>query len=86
MAENSKAIYEFLEEQKLDIESFANLCQLPVERIEAITAGRWTPSPQDREKIAQALQVSANDIIWGHTLDPRNLRYRRFGLKEDFNQ
>lgn len=24
------------------------------------------------------------DISWGHTMNPRNVRYRRFGLKENF--
>lgn len=53
-------------------------------RVEAIMAGRWTPSPADRERIAKALGVSVEDVIWGHTLDPRNLRYLRFGLKDQF--
>ena len=34
---------------------------------------------------AVALGVSVETISWGHTMNPRNVRYHRFGLKEDFN-
>jgi hypothetical protein len=29
--------------------------------------------------------VGVDQISWGHTMNPRNVRYHRFGLKEDFN-
>ena len=79
-----KTVDIFFEEQDLVIEDVAERTQLPPERVEAIAVGRWLPSPAEREKIAQAFGVSIDDISWGHTMDPRNVRYRRHGLKENF--
>lgn len=57
---------------------------LHVDRVESIVEGRWTPSPDERARVAAAFGVDVNDISWGHSMNPRNVRYRRFGLKEDF--
>jgi len=46
--------------------------------------GRWTPSPAERQKVAQVFGVSADEVAWGHTMDPRNIRYHRYGMKEEF--
>ena len=73
-----------LETRGLMIEDLAERSGLPEERVEAIALGRWTPSPQERLRIAEAFDVPVDDVAWGHTMDPRNVRYRRFGLKEDF--
>ena len=35
-------------------------------RVLAIVLGRWTPSPAERQKIAEALGVTIGDIAWGH--------------------
>jgi hypothetical protein len=79
-----KTVDIYFEEQDLVIEDVAERTQLPPERVEAIAVGRWLPSPVERDKIAQAFGVSVDDISWGHTMDPRNVRYRRHGLKENF--
>ncbi|MEX2287587.1 MAG: helix-turn-helix transcriptional regulator [Planctomycetaceae bacterium] len=81
-----KTIDVLFEQTELTVEDIAERASLPIERVEAIATGRWTPSPREREKIAAAFGVSADEISWGHTLDPRNLRYHRFGLKEDFQK
>lgn len=79
-----KTVDLLFEESNLTVEDVAERCGLPTQRVEAIALGRWTPSPAERQRIAAAFEVSVEDISWGHTLDPRNLRYRRFGLQEDF--
>ena len=71
------------EKSGLMIEDVAERANLPVERVEAIIVGRWTPSPIDRQRIAAAFGVSPEDVSWGHTMDPRNIRYRRHGFKEE---
>jgi transcriptional regulator with XRE-family HTH domain len=73
-----------LEELDLTVVELAEQSGLPPERVEAIATGRWTPSPAERAKLAQAFGVPVEAVSWGHTMDPRNVRYRRFGLKEDF--
>ena len=79
-----KTVDVLLEESGRWIEDIAEQSNLAAERVEAIALGRWTPSPDERIRIAQALEISVDEVSWGHTMDPRNVRYRRFGLKEDF--
>lgn len=71
-----------LEKNGWAIEDIAEKAGLPLARVEAIACGRWTPSPQDRQRIAQAFEVTVEEISWGHTMDPRNIRYRRLGFKD----
>ena len=40
------------EQTGLAIEDVAEKAGLPVERVEAIAVGRWTPSPAERQKVA----------------------------------
>lgn len=79
-----KTVEFLLEETELDLEELAQRAGLAVERTVAIADGRWTPSPYEREQIAQALGVTVAEISWGHTMNPRNVRYGRFGFKEHF--
>ena len=71
------------EENDFTIEDIAERAKMLPERVEAIATGRWTPSPAERRRIAEAFGVSVDDISWGHTMDPRNVRYRRYGLKNE---
>jgi ribosome-binding protein aMBF1 (putative translation factor) len=80
-----KTVDVVLEELQWSLDDLSARCQLDVERVAAIVDGRWLPSPQERERIAKALGIPAAEISWGHTMSPRNVRYHRFGLKEDFN-
>jgi len=79
-----KTVDVLLEEQRLSIEELAQKSSLPVERAAAIVDGRWLPGPAERRQISAALGVGVDQISWGHTMNPRNVRYHRFGLKEDF--
>jgi len=79
-----KTIDILFEETQLTIEDIAERARLTPERVEAIVVGRWTPSPAERQKIATAFGVSIDDVSWGHSMEPRNVRYHRFGLKENF--
>ena len=79
-----KTIDLLFEETQLSIEEIAERSRLAPERVEAIAVGRWTPSPEERRRIAAAFGVTIDDVAWGHNMDPRNIRYHRFGLKEDF--
>jgi len=79
-----KTIDILFEETQLTIEDIAERARLTPERVEAIVVGRWTPSPAEREKIAAAFGVPVEEVSWGHTMVPRNVRYHRYGLKENF--
>lgn len=80
-----KTVDVLLEEKNLSIEELAESCGLEPERVLAIVDGRWLASPTERQQIAAALATPVDQISWGHTMNPRNVRYHRFGLKEDFN-
>lgn len=71
-----------LEDANWAVEDLAERANLTNERADAIALGRWTPSPAERQRIAAAFQVPSEEISWGHTMDPRNVRYRRFGFKD----
>ncbi len=79
-----KTVEHLFELTGLAIEDVAEKAGLPVERVAAIAEGRWTPSPDDRARIAAAFGVPVEEVSWGHSMNPRNIRYRRHGLKENF--
>jgi len=79
-----KTIDLLFEESRLTVEDVAERARLTCDRVEAIAVGRWTPSPEERRRIAEAFGISVDEVSWGHTMDPRNIRYHRFGLKENF--
>lgn len=73
-----------IEDRRITLEELAAASQLGENRVLAIVSGRWTPSPGEREKMAAALGVTAAEISWGHTVNPRNVRYFQHGLEEGF--
>ncbi len=79
-----RTVEHLFEQTGLAIEEVADRAGLTVERVAAIAEGRWTPSPDDRARIAAAFGVPVAEISWGHSMNPRNIRYRRHGLKENF--
>lgn len=80
----AKSIDVLFEETGMTIDDVSDRSGLPVKRVEAIVVGRWTPSPDERRRIAEVFGTVSDQIIWGHTMDPRNIRYHRFGMKENF--
>jgi transcriptional regulator with XRE-family HTH domain len=79
-----KTVEHLFELTGLAIEDIAEKASVPVERVAAIAEGRWTPSPDERARIAAAFGVPVEEVSWGHSMNPRNIRYRRHGLKENF--
>ena len=59
---------EMLCEQKgISLLSLAERSGLDIKRLQSIYLGQWTPSPNEREKIAQALDTSSVEIAWEHS-------------------
>jgi hypothetical protein len=79
-----KTIDQLFDETGRTVEDVAAAARMVPERVAAIAHGRWTPSPEERRRLAEAFGVEITAISWGHTMNPRNVRYHRFGLKEDF--
>jgi len=82
-----KSVDVLLEESGWSAEQLAKRAGLPLERVLAIAEGHWTPSPKERQCIAKAFGLPMDEIGWGHTMNPRNVRYRRAGgaWSEDVN-
>ncbi len=72
------------ERHDLPICEVAQQSGLDVARVEAIVTGRWLPGPSERLALAAVFGVPVDEIDWGHSISPRNVRYHRFGLREDF--
>ena len=80
----STTVDRLFEEAKTTPKELAAEIGMDAQRLEAIYWGRWLPSPSERKQIAQAFGRQVDEIDWGHTMSPRNVRYHRFGLSEDF--
>jgi len=73
-----------LEKRNLSIQQVADMTNLHSDRVEAITVGRWTATPNERFLICEALDLTVGDIFWGHYMEPRVQQYRRIGFERDF--
>jgi hypothetical protein len=78
-----RTIDQLFENSTFTVEDVAEQANLTAERVEAIAMGRWTPGPKERQAIAAVFEVQVESISWGHTMDPRNIRYRQYGMKKD---
>ena len=62
-----KSITRWMEERGIRLEELLQASALERRVVEAIVHGRYTPSPQQRQRLAAALGVAPEDIAWGHT-------------------
>jgi transcriptional regulator with XRE-family HTH domain len=79
-----RTVEHLIEQTGLMYREIAERADLDIERVAAIAEGRWTPSPDERVRISKAFGVPVEEISFGHTMNPRNIRYGRFGFKETF--
>lgn len=66
MSPPTQSVAELCESCGLTLNQLTEQSGLAVDRVAAIAAGRWTPSPQERAAIAKALGVEVQQIAWGH--------------------
>jgi len=67
------SVADLCEQQKISATDLAGRTGLDDTRIAAIILGRWTPSPAERQKIAAAFNLSADQIAWGHKTPVQHL-------------
>jgi transcriptional regulator with XRE-family HTH domain len=53
-------------ERGIDARKLAELSGVDEQRVVAILLGRWTPSPEDRDRIAAVFGLTRDQIAWGH--------------------
>lgn len=54
------------EERQMSLADLVRQSGLDESRVLAIVEGRWTPSPDERRRIAAALGAAVEEVIWGH--------------------
>jgi ribosome-binding protein aMBF1 (putative translation factor) len=59
-------ITEWMSERGLSLADLIERSALDRRVVEAIAQGRYTPSPEQRTRLATALGVSRDEIAWGH--------------------
>jgi len=62
----AKSVDEFCRELNITFEQLTERSGLEEARVQAIYLGRWTPSPNERKRIADVFDVTIDDIAWGH--------------------
>ncbi len=61
-----KTVAECMKQLGMDLDALVNASGLEKRVVEAILHNRYTPSPQQRRRLATALGVPADEIVWGH--------------------
>lgn len=67
------SVAELCREQAVALEELTTRSCLDAGRVQAIVLGRWTPSPDERRRIAEALGATVDDIAWGHVTPIQHL-------------
>ncbi len=62
----SISVQKLCKQKGVSLLSLAERSGLDLKRLQSIYLGRWTPSPNERDKIAQALDTSSTEIAWEH--------------------
>lgn len=68
-----RSVAELCQEKTVTLDELVVRSRLEVSRVQAIVLGRWTPSPEERRRIAEALGATVDDIAWGHVTPIQHL-------------
>jgi transcriptional regulator with XRE-family HTH domain len=66
MSQTPRNLDQLCAEQGIDTRQLAERSGVDEQRVMAIVLGRWTPSPQDRDRIAAVFGLTRDQIVWGH--------------------
>ena len=69
-----KPIVHYMEAVGISDRELAKAAGLSAKLVKAIVSGNYTPSPSERQRLAAALGVSAEDISWEHAVTVQYLR------------
>jgi transcriptional regulator with XRE-family HTH domain len=68
-----EALVDLCGKRGLTPDALAEKAGLDKARVLAILEGRWTPSPQERDKIAGVFGLTREQIAWGHKTEVQHL-------------
>ncbi len=66
MADPVKHIDQLCIEHGITARQLADRSGVDELRVTAIVMGRWTPSPEDRDRIAAVFGLTRDQVGWGH--------------------
>lgn len=66
MMDAARSVDDLCREQQMDYRQLAEKAGLDEQRVLAIVLGRWTPSPQERDRVAAVFGLTREQISWGH--------------------
>ena len=61
-----KSVADWMAERRVTLAELVEASGLDRRVVEAIACGRYTPSPQQRQRLASALGVGPEQVAWGH--------------------
>lgn len=70
----ARAIADIMTGTGIGVDELVRLSGLDTRTVVAIVRGQYTPSPAQRDRVAEALGVSRDEIAWGHTVPVEHLR------------
>jgi hypothetical protein len=66
MSDIRRSVDQLCAERGMDAKKLAEASGLDEQRVVAIVLGRWTPSPDERDKIAGVFGLTRDQVTWGH--------------------
>jgi hypothetical protein len=64
--DNLVSIDDLCAQHRMSPQQLAARAGLDERRVLAIVAGRWTPSPEERDRVAAVFALTRDQIAWGH--------------------
>jgi hypothetical protein len=61
-----KTLAEWMAERGIGLPELVAASELEPRVVQAVAGNRYTPSPQQRQRLAAALGVAPDQIAWGH--------------------
>jgi hypothetical protein len=62
-----QTVQELLAQGRIDLDELVEATGVERRIIDAIAHQRYTPSPEQRERVSSALNFPRSHIVWGHT-------------------
>ncbi len=66
MTDTPRTVEQLCSEHGIDARQLAQRSGVDEQRVTAIVLGRWTPSPEERDRVAAVFGLTRQQIAWGH--------------------
>lgn len=69
-----KSLSSCMDEAGMSLDDLVRKSGLEARIVRAIVTGNYTASPAQRQRLAEAVGASKDDIAWGHQIEVQHLR------------